>query len=210
MAKMSIHRALAELKLLDKRIEKRIANSDFIGIKGKAAKFVYNTTLQDDEFISKAVADYQAITDLIKRRALIKKLIVLSNSKTEVTIGGVKYTVAEAIEAKKIVEIKKKLLTRLKSDYNYCKKVISNNNEEVNEKIDEQIKVMLGSDKQNKISGFQDFIQQYKDNNEWIFVDGINIADKIEKLTKEIEDFENNVDYVLSESNAITQISIPD
>lgn len=69
---------------------------------------------------------------------------------------------------------------------------------------------MLGSDKQNKISGFQDFIQQYKDKKEWIFVDGINIADKIEKLTKEIEEFENNVDYVLSESNAITQISIPD
>ena len=65
-------------------------------------------------------------------------------------------------------------------------------------------------DKQNKISGFQDFIQQYKDKKEWIFVDGINIADKIEKLTKEIEEFENNVDYVLSESNAITQISIPD
>lgn len=33
MARMSIHRALAELKLLDKRIEKRIDESDFIGIK---------------------------------------------------------------------------------------------------------------------------------------------------------------------------------
>ena len=42
------------------------------------------------------------------------------------------------------------------------------------------------------------------------FVNVIDLEKKIESLEKEISDFENNVDYALSEANSTTYIEIPD
>lgn len=209
MEKVSIHRALSEIKLLDKRIEKSINSIDITGMRKKSGKFVEGTTLSEEEFNVKAEADYASVNDLIKRRTLIKKLIVLSNAETKVNIGGIEYTVAEAIESKKTIEIKKKLLDKIQTNYKCYQAIISDKNEKAADNLDKQISVMLGSDKQNKISGLEDFIEKYKKHNEWEIIDGINIEDKIKKLSKEIEDFENNVDFILSESNALTQINIP-
>ncbi|MDR3596247.1 hypothetical protein [Clostridium sp.] len=110
MIKMSIHRGLSELKMLDKRIERSIKESKFVGSKKKSAENVNNTTTSKDKFNESIRREYQSIQALIKRRTEIKRLIVLSNAKTIVTIGDKEYTVAEAIENKKIIENKKSYL----------------------------------------------------------------------------------------------------
>ena len=40
------------------------------------------------------------------------------------------------------------------------------------------------------------------------FIDPVNLSDEIEKLENEIAEFNNNVDYVLSESNSTTYIEV--
>lgn len=65
--------------------------------------------------------------------------------------------------------------------------------------------IMLGSDKQSKSSGLEGFINQYKEQNEWELVDGLGVEMEIKKLQFDIEEFENNIDFVLSESNDTTQ-----
>lgn len=207
--KMSIHRGLAEIKMLDKRIERSI-QSVLVGSKKKSADNVHNTTLNKDKFVETVKANYQSVNDLIDRRTKIKRLIVLSNATTQVEIGGVTYTVAEAIENKKIIEDKKKLLSQMVSQYNAHMANVNRQNENVEQNLDSQIQAMLGSDKQNKTSSLDGFIEQYKSQNEWELVDGLNIQEEIQKLQTEIEDFETNVDFVLSESNAITMIEIED
>jgi hypothetical protein len=207
--KMSIHRGLAEIKMLDKRIERSI-QSVLVGSKKKSADNVHNTTLNKDKFVETVKANYQSVNDLIDRRTKIKRLIVLSNATTQVEVGGVTYTVAEAIENKKIIEDKKKLLNQMVTQYNSHMVNVTRQNERVESNLDEQIQVMLGSDKQNKTSSLDGFIEQYKAQNEWELVDGLNIQDEIQKLQTEIEEFESNVDFVLSESNAITTIEIED
>ena len=41
-------------------------------------------------------------------------------------------------------------------------------------------------------------------------VDPIGIDEEIEKLENEVETFKHNIDFVLSESNSITTIEVPD
>jgi hypothetical protein len=205
---MSIHRGLSELKMLDKRIERSIKESKFVGSKKKSAENVDNTTASKDKFIENIKKEYQSIQSLIKRRTEIKRLIVLSNAKTVVVAGDKEYTVAEAIENKKIIENKKELLKQLKAQLNTNMVQVSKKNEEVESRLDEQIQIMLGSDKQSKTAGLEGFINQYKEQNEWELVDGLEISKEINKLENEIEEFENNIDFVLSESNAITFIEV--
>lgn len=207
--KMSIHRGLAEIKTLDKRIERSI-QSVLVGSKKKSADNVANSTLSKDKFIETIKANYQSIQDLINRRTKIKRLIVLSNATTEVEIAGIKYTVAEAIENKKVIEDKKSLLQQITSQYNSHMANVNRMNEKVEQNLEVQIQAMLGSDKQSKTSGLEGFIQQYKEQNEWELVDGLSIETEIKRLQTEIEDFENNIDFVLSESNATTFIEIED
>jgi hypothetical protein len=207
---MSIHRGLSELKMLDKRIERSVKDSKFIGSKKKSAENVNNTTTSKDKFIENIKKEYQSIQALIKRRTEIKRLIVLSNAKTMVVVGDKEYTVAEAIENKKIIENKKELLKQLKTQLNTNMAQVSKKNEEVESRLDEQIQIMLGSDKQSKTAGLEGFINQYKEQNEWELVDGLGINEEINKLENEIEEFENNIDFVLSESNAVTFIEVED
>jgi hypothetical protein len=205
---MSIHRGLSELKMLDKRIERSIKESKFVGSKKKSAENVDNTTTSKDKFIENIKKEYQSIQSLIKRRTEVKRLIVLSNAKTMVVVGDKEYTVAEAIENKKIIENKKELLKQLRTQLNTNMAQVSKKNEEVESRLDEQIQIMLGSDKQSKTAGLEGFINQYKEQNEWELVDGLEITSEINKLENEIDEFENNIDFVLSESNAITFIEV--
>ena len=77
MVKYSIHRALAELKLLDKRITKTIDNLKVVTYK-KGNKLEYNIT--EEEFKAVVEADMQSVKDLITRRKEIKEKIVKSKA----------------------------------------------------------------------------------------------------------------------------------
>ena len=98
--KMSIHRALGELKTLDKRIRKEIENTIFIGAKKKSSNTEYKTRTSIVDFNNNVNSSIQSINDLILRRKEIKEAIVNSNANTFVTIGDNKMTVASAIERK--------------------------------------------------------------------------------------------------------------
>ena len=84
----------------------------------------------------------------------------------------------------------------------------------VNEKVDEKVYSLI-KDAKNEDStpvdlGKDSFITQYRNNHEFDLVNPIKIHEKINQLKDEIENFENEVDFVLSESNAITKITISD
>ena len=129
MDKISIHRALGELKLLDAKINKLI-NNDFIASKQASVDKVGGITVKDLERDMKA--NYQSLTDLINRRSKIKSAIIKSNVLTEVEINTVKMTVAEVIDEKTSIQYKSNLLNTLSQQYNKVIAGISKVNEEVN------------------------------------------------------------------------------
>ena len=206
MAKYSIHRALAELKLLDKRITKTIDNLKVVTCK-KGDKLEYNIAIAEEEFKAVVESDMQSVKDLITRRKEIKEKIVKSNAETLVTIAGKEMTVASAIERKESIKYEKKLAEELKNQLNNLKAIINNRNEQVEYSLERQLGNLTSNPDADKELVLT-FSEQYRNKEQFALVDPLNIEKVIEELENEIDSFESEVDYVLSTSNAITEIEV--
>ena len=206
--KMSIHRALGELKTLDKRIRKEIENTIFIGAKKKSSNTEYKTRTSIVDFNNNVNSSIQSINDLILRRKEIKESIVNANANTFVTIGDNKMTVASEIERKTSIGYDKFLLSKIKEQYALIVGFVEENNEEVECDLSSKIDNMLNANDKNNINGIEEFSKAYRNSNSWEVIDPVDLKSFIDKLEKEITIFENEVDVVLSESNATTFIEV--
>lgn len=206
--KMTVHKALAELKILRDRIPNTIDSGTYCienkysneKIKGVSVES-YKATMQ---------GNYDKATDLIKRYNAIKRAVTLSNAVTKVRINDTEYTVAEAIYMNnRGVEFDEMLLEELRNQYRKAQTKIAKNNEGLQEKAEQYVIGIYGS-KEGKVNT-DDFEKAQKDfmtAHEYELVDPINILEKIEKLEEKITAFKAEVDAVLSESNATTTIDI--
>lgn len=209
--KMTIHKALAELKTIDARIAKAIHETPYVLAVKHSAEKINGMTV--DNFKDKMRSGYQKATNLIARRDAMKRAVVLSNATTKVKIGDNEYTVAEAIEMKNHgMEFKSDLLRQMNSAYTAAQNELVRNGGEALEKKAEQyvLAVIAAQPKDSKMPVDSDAMktlrQTYIDNNTYDLVDPMNIAKVMEKLDAEINEFNAEVDAALSRSNALTVI----
>ncbi len=207
--KMTIHRGLAELKLLDSKINKSILLILPSGImqEGKLVDEYY----QQEDFIKQAQSKFQSIQDLITRKNLIKSAIVKANIETEVEIAGQHYTIADAINFKRIIEIKKQLVNELTKKHNQAKVRIEEKNKKVEDNALRLAEAALQKDNVKINDGDAIAITEpYLKRNRYHLVDPLKIEETTTKMQEEIDEFETEVDAVLSEINALTYIEIED
>jgi hypothetical protein len=197
---ISITRALTELKTLDKRIQKAINSTQLISIQGKFK--------QPDERTKKASADYQSILALLKRRQEIKSKIVMSNALTKVTIDGKDMTVAEAIEMKSSIKHYKTLLGTMKAQYGESVKTMELINNQVRHELENKSNRGENKTETGNTMSLSDFSKTYMDMHGVKLYDPIGLSNKVEDIDKLITGFENEVDFVLSEKNAVTKITV--
>lgn len=209
--KMTIHRALSELKTLDDRIEKAIRDTTYVLAVKHSAEKINGMTVGN--FKDKMKSGYQKVIDLIARRDAMKRAVVLSNATTKVTIGGKEYTVAEAIELHNHgIEFKCTLLRQMNSAYVAAQNELNRNGGEALEKKAEQyvLAVIAAQPKDSKMSvdseAMKALRKTYIENNTYDLVDPMDIAKIIEALDAEINEFNAEVDAALSCSNALTVI----
>lgn len=205
--KMTIHRALSELKLIDARIAKQISEIEPVGLyqKGK----LIGGFLRESEFNNSATSSFQAINDLIERKVKIKTAIVKSNSKTMVEVGDKNISVADAISYKSIILHKKALIHRLADQYKKYTGDMNNRNEQVEANCQAIITAAVGKDNIKSDSKDIDAIRKpYIDAQEFHLADPIKVAEKVKEMETEISDFESDIDSVLSETNAVTFIEL--
>lgn len=202
----TIHRCLAELKTLEKRISKDISKIRLIDYKKNSSEKSYETKLTEKDFKEQAKASFDSIMKLISNRNKIKNAIVLSNATTTVKIGNKKYTVAEAIQRKESIMYDRMLLESLKEQYKESNRIVNSNNQKAEEKAEQQVAAILGSDTkaEEKILTMKNIIE----NNSWTLLDPIRILEVITFLENTIDSFETEVDHNLSVSNATTVIEI--
>lgn len=201
---LSVARALVELKTLDNRINKLINSTVWITYKTKNRN--YNMT--EDEFSKKTSGDYQSVNDLIKRRNSIKNAIILSNAMTNVQIGGQTMTVAQAIEYKQTINYKQMLLEKFKYQRQHVIVDSESHRQKVQLKIDDNIKIICGKDTRPDANTIQTISEGISKGDPIDIFDPLDLEETIKKLETEIEEFSANVDYVLSESNALTLITV--
>lgn len=207
--KMTVHKALAELKIIDSRIDKSINDAQFCVANKHSNEKINGISIEDAKKLM--VGSYDKASDLIKRRNAIKRAVVLSNAKTIVTIADREYTVAEAIEMKNHgIEFEDFLLQEMRCQYADANRTItSENGEKLSERADKFVIDMYGS-KEGK-TNTADFEKAKKDfitANSYDLVDPLDIKKKIDELEEYVSNFKTEVDAALSVSNAITEISV--
>ena len=203
---MSVHRALAELKLIDNKISDEINKAKFAGIKRKASDSIHSMSVKD--FKQKSLSSFQAIKDLIKRKDAIKSAVVLSNATTKVKDGDKEFTVAEAIDKKNTIQNTVDLIKELKRAYNQNHLVVENFNEQLNDEALNYFKQITENKDKLNDNAFKALVGAYKEEREKEVVTGFDVLKEQEEMANELNEFLTNVDYILSESNTETKITI--
>lgn len=202
MSAISISQALAELKLLRKRIQTATSNSVFTTLKKK------RDLLDVPRFTADAQASYQSYRDLLNRYNSIKAAIVLSNATTRVSIAGTEYTVADAVERKKTIEMEKNMLHLMQMQFDKVKNDYDSHTSSENARVERLIQTELGKDAKTNVEVITQLSETFLAQNRAEIVDPLNLAKEIAVLNKTIEDFETKVDWILSESNGRTTITV--
>lgn len=207
--KMTVHKALAELKIVDDRIVSAINGGTYCVANKHSNDKIKGVSLK--EYKGAMQGCYDKAVDLIKRRNAIKRAVVLSNATTKVSVNGTEYTVAEAIEMKNHgVEFDDMLYRTLNSQYLMAQGEILRQNGDDLEKRAEQYVIGIYGSKEGK-TNTDDFEKTKKDfitANSYELIDPIKILDKINSLEESISSFRAEVDAALSTSNAVTEIEI--
>lgn len=209
--KMTVHKALAELKVIDDRINKAISEGVYVIANKHSNEKIQGMTIE--QFKEKMKASHQKVTDLINRRNALKRAVVLSNATTKIKVGNDEYTVAEAIEMKNHgMEFKTNYMRTIASQNLSAQADINRNSGEAIEKRAEQyvLSVIQAQPKDAKMAIDSDAMQalrkDYIKNNTYDLIDPLKVNDIIEKMTDEINEFNTEVDAALSVSNALTVI----
>lgn len=201
----SITRALAELKVLEKRFYSGIDDLHLVAVKhGLILRRPYSSIKLDD-FKTKAEAGDQSVRAIEERIALIKKKIAEVNSKTLVKIGSREMTIQDAlIEKSTIIPLKEARLAKYKRLLTDARNQFDAAGMENEEKIQRNIQ-----DRKDVITEIQ-AREEIESTRKVEMVDPLNLAEKIKELEDEITDFKGNVDFALSEKNSTTYIQIED
>lgn len=206
MEELSITRALAELKLLDSRIMKKITSTTYVTVKSNK----HNKNFNYDQYEQNTKSDYQSLMDLINRRHKIKSAIILSNATTEVKLGNETFTIAEIIERKQMIVAYKALFDKMKNDRELTRTQIETNNQRIETDLQRILEVSFGKSSNNKTNA-QDIetisVTYRKENNYEIF-DPLNIDNKLKDIEALIDNYDREANFVLSESNALTKVKI--
>lgn len=211
MAKITLARALTELKMTEKRIDDFFETNKnyFVGWKKTNSTFLNETSTTVAEFEVASVKNMDSINGLIDFWMKLKSAISKANNEFVVTVNKEEMTISEAIFKKSQMAFKKRLLDKLRAEH---QKFIQTN-ESVNNNIlanAEGIAKQMAGNKvpsPEVIKGFQDaFAANFKIE----FVDPIHVEQKIENLKTEIDTFTSEIDYILSEANAKYTIEVAD
>lgn len=207
--KMSITRGLRELKLLDDRIMKTISEMRFVDIfQGRNPGMVLLSKKQKTVFESDIKEKIQSYEDLLNRRVAIKSAIMKSNSESLIKIAGKEYFVIDAIEKKSSLKYEKEFLKKMRADWVLVSNNIESNKMTIENQINSIVSQAYGADKKNDKETYENIAKPFLEANELKLVNPVDIYKRIEELDKEITNFEAEVDFVLSESNAKVEIEI--
>ena len=212
MNKMSVTRALAELKRLDDRLNRMTTDQSIfvsvaVGQGDKQKVLGVSDTVQN--VIAQIQSNRDRVNSMIEMRAKIKAAVVASNAATKVKLGTREMTVAEAIELKKSIEVKRNMLATYRRQVIQANALVTKQNAALEAQIETNLATIYGNEK-GKVdaSMFEAIAKPQREQKEASLIDPIKINDVIKSLEDEISLVETELDFTLSESNAKTEIEV--
>ena len=200
--KMSITRALAQVKLIESTLGRAFAGFD-VEINGKLKYFPNFTT---EQFEKEALVEVNSFEDLFKNRLKIKSAIARANIDTKISLFGTEYSIIELIDLKNSSQYKKNVYTNLINNYNKCKSDVVNQEVKIENEVSKQVEVANSNKTQVSKDLTTTLTETYK-----TLWGGKIIGLDINKISKEKEDLDKlvaEIDMILSEINSKTEIEV--
>ena len=177
---MTVHEALSEIKVISKRITGTLMEMKVVTANRKNASKINGT--EPDKYIAQAKADFQSVMDLYKRLTAMKSAIATYNAKQKITVGNREYTIAEALYMKDYgVHLKQTIVNTLSKQYqNALNKIeVENSDNKLGATAERLATANFGSKDKADSAEMEKFIASYKENNQYILIDPINIVPTI-------------------------------
>lgn len=211
MTAISITRALAEVKSLDDRIAKAVQSGAFVAVtQGKGDRRRMTSTSASIQTVEQSIKSaYMSITDMINRRKALKAAVIRSNAETTVTIGTVSMTVAEAIERKNSIKLEGLLVHTIQRQLGAANQQVAVANQKLADDVEKATSAAYGSDK-TKLTPemFESIAAPRRTEYEAAVLDPLSMTTGLTAMMDAVDSFITEVDFVLSESNAKTTITV--
>jgi hypothetical protein len=206
---ITLTEALKEIKILDSRIDKA-TKAKLIGCSKKNNVVVFpSSNKTKEEFSNEIKSEFQRITDLIERRALLKTKLMEANAKVEVSVSGAKMTIASAIERKNTIYFSQNLVKEMKQQLSQAFNETKRSEDAIQQRYDDTIsRMMEGKDSKVNEKDFSVIRSSFEEQLGLELIDPLKLEEQINKLETEIEDFLGNVDTALSIANATNFIEL--
>lgn len=203
---MSLTRALATIKLLDKQI-----NSDINYLAPCSytinGQLDYDFSKTPEEFVNEYKSLRQSIQAKQDNQQVLKEAIHKANSETKFTLGSKTYTIASALVAKANLPVTEKIISKLLSQLSTTNSKIERVEKDVEQKIQQQLNAQ-GSNAQKS----KEYIENTKKDFEKLYAPtAVNLAEtlsEIKQMQEDVELFKSEIDMLLSEINASTLITV--
>lgn len=209
---ITVQQALNELKVIDKRISRKLDETTYAGLV-QQDKLVFPNNLGTDQnkFLELAKSTVDSVWDLITYRNALKGALLVSNATTFVTIGSKTMSVAQAIDLKTANTSIKEAIYHLAEDL----RIANDRGASINSRIDKELTeresdFLKGDSVKNDelITFLRNEAEKKKATLLEPTVGGMTLTDFVKAQIDSIEDFESNVDLVLTTSNVTTTITV--
>jgi len=207
--RMTVHKALSELKIIGERIEKEISGMNFLAVNKHSNAKMNGLPVAD--YINQTKDKYKSVMTLINRRNAIKRAVTKSNATTMVNVGDEEYTVAEAIDMKNFgMNYQRGMLSRLESQWRSVQSMAERENgDKLDRRADEYIKSLYeNADMKNMSDEIKKVRDAFVESQTMDIIDPIGAEKTMADLRDKIDAFMSEVDSALSVSNALTTIEV--
>lgn len=210
MTTMSITRALTRAKTIEKQLA-RLVESQFVVTLMKREVDDESDVFKDN--LKMTQANFDQFNDLFAELNNIKAAVRKSNEVTKVVIGGEELTVADALVYKNTIVYRNNFLDRITRENRNAESRVEQSKISADTKFASVRENLIKNSQGQDVS--EDYLKTVLTEEERrlkkaiveVKVSGINnVNEYIEAERKRIDTFLEEVDYVLSESNATTVI----
>jgi len=204
---MTLTRALNEVKLIEKKIMK-YTNTDLTWVSISKNGKIGPRAIDAAKLESTVKENKSSFMDLVTRRNVIKRRILDANNSTSLTVDGISYTIAEAIDLKSFIETEKLVYRTIIAQIRSTDGLFADKQDDLNDLVERTISNALQGDGKKDPTLVSGIEKSVRDNNKIVLEDPCNIREWATSKLESVDVFLNEIDFSLSEINATTKISV--
>lgn len=204
---MTLYEALSKKKVYESKLSKA-SGGTFCGIKYKHKDICNdNNTVEEENDLIKS--NYDKTVAIFNNYVALKAAINEANAKIKIEVGGKEYSIANAIVRQRSIGSEKAIYTKMLNNLTATKREIEyHNNEYLSaDNISNYVSRILGDSKKDE-SIINKLKEDYINDHEYELYDPFNIEELVNKKLDEINLFEEQIHFALTQANCTNTIEV--